>query len=55
MDQQQYEKLKEYIEALIDEKMAKDTSDGGLIESVYKNKIEKELDALMGIYSEWDW
>jgi len=55
MDQQQYEKLKEYIEALIDEKMAKDTSDGGLIEGVYRSNIEKELDTLMGFYGERDW
>ena len=55
MDQRQYEKLKEYIEAMIDEKLAKDTSDGGLIEAVFKNKVEKELDTLMGFYGERDW
>ena len=41
MDQQQYKKLKEYIEALIDEKLAKDTSDGGLIETVFKIKLKR--------------
>ena len=55
MDQQQYEKLKEYIEALIDEKLDRHKTYNDEFKSIYRIKIEKELDALMGIYSERDW
>lgn len=54
MDQQQYEKLKEYIEAMIDEKLAKDTSDETIM-NVRKDVKEKELDTLMGFYGEREW
>lgn len=56
------EKLKEFIRACIKEEAAKNSSDGGLIESVQKNEIEKELDKLVMLnemgykegFGQWD-
>jgi hypothetical protein len=43
----QFKKLKEWIVAIIAEKMSHDTSDGGLIESCRLFDVEAEVRALL--------
>jgi hypothetical protein len=43
MDKQLLEVLLEYIDARIDEKLASDYYDGGLVESIKTNKLKEEL------------
>jgi hypothetical protein len=44
MTNKQFDKLMEYIDAAIRESRAHDTSDGGLSESIQKDRIQKELE-----------
>ena len=44
MTNKQFDKLMEYIDATIRESRARDTSDGGLSESIEKDQIRKELE-----------
>ena len=44
MTNKQFDKLMEYIDAVIRESRAHDTSDGGLSESIQKDRIQKELE-----------
>jgi hypothetical protein len=46
MNEELLEKLLEYIDAKIDMKLAYETSDGGLIESILCTKIKEELRTL---------
>ena len=49
MNKEQYEKLKEYIEAVASEKTAKLKGKNGVTKFMkYRQFIEKELDKLMG-------
>jgi len=49
MSEEILEKLLEYIDAKIDMKLAYETSDGGLIESIRCIEIEDELRALAAV------
>lgn len=51
MTKKQFDKLMEYIDAAISESHAHDTSDGGLSESVQKDRIQKELET--ELVDEW--
>ena len=42
MTNDQFEMLKRWINAIIDERLSHNSSDGGLIESVRLSKIEEE-------------
>lgn len=44
MTKKQFDKLIEYIDAAIKESHAQDTSDGGLTETMAKDKIRDELE-----------
>lgn len=48
MTKEQYEKLKEYIEAVATKQAAYATGNGWVNAKLRKNEVEKELDALMG-------
>jgi hypothetical protein len=49
MNEELLEKLLEYIDAKIDMKLAHETSDGGLIESILCTKIKEELRVLAAV------
>lgn len=51
MNNKQFDKLMEYIDAAIRESHAHDTSDGGLAESMDKDRIRKELET--ELVDEW--
>lgn len=42
MTSQEFEKLKEWIIAIVDEKLSHDSSDGGLLESIRLSEVENE-------------
>lgn len=47
MNKEQLDKLLEYIDAIVSASEARDSSDGGLIESIRLSEITKELYALV--------
>lgn len=47
MNQEQFDKLCEYIDAKIRESHSYDSSDGGLIESMQASRIKAELEQLL--------
>lgn len=47
MTREQFDALKYWIVAIVDEKMSHDSSDGGLLESIRLGEYEKEAMALL--------
>jgi hypothetical protein len=49
MNKELLDKLMEYIDARIDEKLARQSSDGGLTESTWCSAIKGELESLAAV------
>jgi hypothetical protein len=49
MNKELLDKLIEYIDARIEEKLARQSSDGGLAESIWRAEIKEELESLAAV------
>lgn len=49
---EQFEAIRDWFEAILDERLSKDTSDGGLTESIRRMELEKDARSLLCIDEE---